>query len=273
MNELLAGEFPGAYVAFVGLLGLLIGSFLNVCIYRIPRDISVVRPRSFCPGCDTPIRAFDNIPILSYLLLWGRCRNCGLPIGLQYPIVEGTTAILFGAIAARYGATGATLKWLLFEAILIVLFWIDLEERILPDELTIGGAVAGLVCAIFIRLPGLLSELLVPGWPVSAQSTLNSVVGGALLAGSIWLLGLIYLRLRKREGIGFGDVKLLGLLGTFLGIEVGIQALLIGAVSGTVIGLGFILITRKDPSTYELPFGSFLCGGGAILPLLVTLGK
>ncbi len=273
MKELLAGEFPGAYVAFVGLLGLLVGSFLNVCIYRIPRDISVVRPRSFCPGCDNPIRAFDNIPLLSYLLLRGKCRHCCVSISIQYPLIEVTTAILFGTIGARYGVTGATFKWLLFESILTVLFWIDLEERILPDELTLGGTVAGLVCALFVKLPGLLTDLLVPGWPVTGQSMLNSAAGGTLLAGSIWLLGFIYLRFRKREGIGFGDVKLLALLGTFLGIEAGIQALLIGAVSGTVIGLGFILITRKDASTHELPFGSFLCLGGAILPLLITPGK
>ena len=273
MKELLAGEFPGVYVAFVALVGLLIGSFLNVCIYRIPRDISVVRPRSFCPGCERAIGALDNIPLLSFLLLRGKCRNCSLPIGVRYPMVEATTAVLFGATAARYEISGATLKWLLFESILIVLFWIDLEERILPDELTIGGIVAGLICAVFVKLPGLLTDLLVPGWPTIAQSIVNSALGGALLGGSIWLLGLIYLRVRKQEGVGFGDVKLLALLGSFLGLEAGIQALLIGALSGTVFGLGFILIARKDASTYELPFGSFLCLGGGLLPLLTTLGK
>ncbi len=273
MKELLTAEFPNAYSVLIGLVGLLIGSFLNVCIYRLPRDISVIRPRSFCPGCGGAVGALDNIPLLSYLLLGGKCRRCRLPIAIRYPLVEGTTAVLFGAVAARYGFSGATLKWLLFEAILMLLFWIDLEHRILPDELTMGGTVAGVLCSAFVNLPGFLTDWLTPGWPGAAQSMLNSVLGAALLGGLIWFLGFVYVRIRKREGVGLGDVKLIAMLGTFLGLEAGVQALLIGAVSGTVIGLGFILLAKKDTASYELPFGSFLCLGGALLPVLTTLGK
>ena len=150
------------------IFGLAFGSFLNVCIYRIPRDLSVVTPRSFCPECGAPIAWYDNIPLFSYAALRGKGRCCGKAIGVRYPIVELTTAAAFFAVVLRYGWTAAALKWTLFEAIVIALFWTDLEERILPDELTLGGAAAGLVLAFFVSVPSILGELLLPvsqpGW-------------------------------------------------------------------------------------------------------------
>lgn len=252
-------------------IGLLFGSFLNVCIYRIPRDLSVVAPRSFCPECGERIRWHDNVPLLSYALLRGRCRACGKPIGLRYPVVELTTAILFAAIAIRYGWTLPAFKWELFEALVIALFWTDLEERLLPDELTLGGTLAGLILAVFVRVPGQLGQLFLPGSKTVWQSLFNAGTGAIVLAGPIWMLGLIYKRVRGREGVGLGDVKLLVMLGVFLGLENGLLALLIGAVSGSVLGIAYIWLTHKKASTYELPLGSFLCAGAALAPLMNKL--
>ncbi len=253
---------------YAALIGLLFGSFLNVCIYRIPRDVSVVRPRSFCPGCNRQIRAADNIPILSYLLLRGRCRNCDYRIAIRYPLVELTTAILFAAVALHYRTVGSTLKWAFFESILIVLFWTDLEERILPDELTLGGTILGLLLAPAIRIPGSLIAIFFPDWRPSAQSLVNAIAGALLFSGSLWLLSVIYAAIRKREGVGQGDIKLLALFGAFLGVEGALEALLIGSVAGSVVGPLYLWARRRDLRTYELPFGSFLCVGAAIVPFL-----
>jgi len=164
-----------------------------------------------------------------------------------------------------------TLKWALFEAIIITLFWTDIEERILPDELTLGGSLAGLLVALFVRVPGQLAELFLPGAKAVSQSLFNAGLGALVLAGPIWMLGMIYARVRGREGLGFGDVKLLVLLGVFLGLENGLAALLVGVVSGSIIGIAYIWLAGKKASTYELPFGSFLCAGAALVPLLNKL--
>ncbi len=259
------------YIALAAVFGLLFGSFLNVCIYRIPRDLSVVAPRSFCPECGERIVWHDNIPLLSYAVLRGRCRSCGQRIGLRYPLVELTTAVLFTAAVMRYGWTIETFKWIVFEAIVITLFWTDIEERILPDELTLGGALIGLVLAVFVRVPGQLGELFLPGSGLLWQSLFNAGLGVIVLAGALWVVGAIYARVRGREGLGLGDIKLLVLLGVFLGLEKGLLALLIGAISGSVLGIAYIWLARKKASTYELPFGSFLCAGAALVPFMKTL--
>lgn len=255
------------FVVFAGLFGLLFGSFLNVCIYRIPRDLSVVHPRSFCPGCQHGISWYDNIPVASYVFLRGRCRRCSHLIGWHYPFVEACTAALFALITAEYGWSAAALKWMLFEAIMIVLFWTDLQERILPDELTIGGGGAGLLLALFVPTPGLFGTWLLPSLQPAYSSLLNSATAACILSLPIGLVAWIYGKVRHREGLGLGDLKLLILLGVFLGLEDGVRALLIASIAGSVIGIVYVLITRKDASTYWLPFGSFLCAAGAILPL------
>ena len=261
-------EYLPYYVVFAGLCGLLLGSFLNVCIYRLPRDMSVIAPRSFCPECGAQIAWYDNLPLGSYSILRGRCRHCAKRIGLRYPIVELTTAILFAVIAARHGWTLPALKWMTFEAILITLFWTDFEEQILPDEFTLGGTLAGLIFAAFVKVPGVFGPLFFPQWKPLAQSYFNAALGIIMLAGPLWLLGAVYARVRKREGLGFGDVKLLMLFAVFLGLENGLKALLIGAIAGSVFGLGYIWVTRKKASETALPFGSFLCAGAAVVGLL-----
>jgi leader peptidase (prepilin peptidase)/N-methyltransferase len=162
---------------------------------------------------------------------------------------------------------------MIFESLMIVLFWTDLDERILPDEFTLGGIVVGAALSLFVFVPSMLGQLLggdrKPVW----QSLFNMGAGAVLISGPIWLTGAIYARLRKREGLGMGDVKLLAMLGVFLGAEQGLLALLMGAVSGSVVGIAYILMTRKDPRNYELPFGSFLCAAAACIPLFNQMGE
>jgi leader peptidase (prepilin peptidase) / N-methyltransferase len=231
-------------VAF--LAGLLIGSFLNVCIYRLPRDLSVVAPRSYCPHCERTIAWYDNIPVLSFLILRGRCRHCGKRISIRYPLVELATAIAFATCAGSLGASLAALKWSIFSALLIALIAADLEERILPDEFTLGGTALGLIFAALSRFGPRLISLE------------ESALGAVIASGAMWLVGWLYKKVRHREGLGLGDVKMLAMMGAFLGISDTLLALIAGSAFGVVAGLAYILITRKDPSTYQLPFGTFL---------------
>ena len=255
------------------LAGLLFGSFLNVCIYRIPRDLSVVAPRSFCPQCGAAIAWHSNIPVLSFVLLRGRCFHCESPIPWRYPAVEILAAALWGTVAWRYGLTAAAGKWLLFESLLLFLFWTDIEERLLPDEGTLGGTAAGLVLSPFVHVHSAIVDLLLNDWAPWLRSLANALVGGLILAVPLWLFGRLYSRLRKREGLGFGDVKLLLLLGVFLGFDAGLFSLLVSTVAGSLLGIAYVVWTRKEMRTYELPFGSFLCAGAAFLPLFSNLSS
>jgi len=241
-----------------GLFGLLIGSFLNVCISRLPRDLAVSVPRSYCPRCGAPIAAYDNIPLISYLLLAGKCRHCRLPISPRYPLVEAATGGLFFAAVWLYGWNWAGLKLCLFSALLVGLMATDIEERILPDEFTKTGAVFGWMLAPVVLLPAALPALLAPSLSPAAWSFLDSLAASVVIPGGLWLLGWTYLKLRGREGLGFGDVKLMMMTGAFLGLQGNLLVLILGSVIGMVAGLGWILARRKDPSAYELPFGLFL---------------
>ncbi|MFL6416319.1 MAG: prepilin peptidase [Bryobacteraceae bacterium] len=262
---------PGFVLSFAALFGLAVGSFLNVCIYRVPRDLSVVHPRSFCPSCERPVAWYDNLPLLSYLLLRGRCRSCNASIGASYFLVEIIAAITFVLVVQSYGVSLAAAKWILYECLLIILFWTDWQERLLPDEFTIGGAVLGLVFAFLVYVPGLLGELVMGEQDWKAKSFANAVVGGLFAALPIWLLGYAYEKLRGREGLGFGDVKLLFLIGAFLGPENALSALTLGATAGAVFGLAQIALRRKEAWSYALPFGSFLSAGAYLIPLVSRL--
>jgi leader peptidase (prepilin peptidase)/N-methyltransferase len=251
--------------------GLVIGSFLNVCIHRWPRNRSVVKPRSHCVRCRRPIAWYDNIPVLSYLILRGRCRHCGKHISWRYPLVELLTGALFFTIVLEMGLTAAALKACVFAAILLALIFSDLEKRLLPDELTKGGTIIGLVLAAFVPVSDLptqmvlsLSGLELTGRPLSLAM---SAAGAFLPAFILWSAGWLYSQIRHREGLGFGDVKLVAMIGSFLGLQSALLTLLLGSLSGSLIGYSYIKLTGKDPTTYELPFGSFL--GAAALAVLV----
>lgn len=256
-----------------GVFGLLIGSFLNVCIYRWPRDLSVVRPRSFCPGCEKPIAWYDNLPLASYLLLRGKCRRCRAAIAWRYPLVEVLTALAFFWFVCRFGLTPGAAKYCVFSALLIALTFADLETRLLPDELTLGGALLGVVFAWFTPVVDSTVHLITLLAGVSASprvlSVEESLFGALVPSGLLWLTGYLFEKIRHREGLGFGDVKMMAMMGAFLGTRGALFALVAGSLLGSIVGLLYIKIAHKKASEYELPFGVFLGIGGM---LAITVG-
>jgi leader peptidase (prepilin peptidase)/N-methyltransferase len=242
------------------LAGLLIGSFLNVCVFRLPRDLSVVTPaRSFCPFCEETIAWYDNIPVLSYILLRGKCRRCGARIPLRYPVVEIATGIAFALCVAAFGVTPPALKYALFSAIMIALIASDLEERILPEEFTIGGAGIGFILAWFVPMrPEFILLILPYTWSTRWLSVGEAALGACVAGGAIWVAGWLYEKIRHREGLGLGDVIMIFMIGSFLGLPATLLTLIAGSLIGTVSGGLYILLAKKTASTYELPFGTFL---------------
>ncbi|MGH9537158.1 MAG: prepilin peptidase [Terriglobales bacterium] len=235
--------------AAIFVLGLAFGSFLNVCIYRLPRDLSVVRPRSACPGCDSPIRSYDNIPVLSWLILRGRCRYCKTRISPRYLLVELLTGAIFLACYAHFGASLATLKYCAFGFLLLGLIFTDAETQLLPDKLTLPGLALGLIFSLLVPVNDLASQLLpgVVSLPVSSElswhllSMIDSVLGGLVGASFIYGAGAIYLRARGVEGMGFGDVKLMAMVGAFLGTKLTIFTLFTASIAGSLFGLSTVL--------------------------------
>src|SRR5277367_2391717 len=246
-------------ILLAALAGLLIGSFLNVCIFRLPRDLSVVQPRSFFPGCEKTIAWYDNIPLLSFLLLRARCRHCSERIPLRYPLVELATALAVGISVAAFGVSLHALKYCLFSAILITLIASDIETQILPDEFTLGGTVLGLIIAAFVPLPpGLMMILLSRSLSIHWIGVAEAALGAAVSSGLIWLVGWLFEKIRNREGMGFGDVKMIAMIGAFLGLQATLLTLIAGSLLGSIVGLAYTAVSRKDWRTQELPFGSFL---------------
>jgi leader peptidase (prepilin peptidase) / N-methyltransferase len=259
----------GVLLAFAGAFGLLVGSFLNVVIHRVPRGESVVRPRSRCPRCGAGIRAFDNVPVLSWLWLRGRCRDCGAPISWRYPAFELATGLVFAAIAWRYGPSLEALLWMGFAAALLAAGAIDFEHQIIPDEISLGGLAAGLLLR-----PGLV-WLAGDSWLAGlGESALGALLGG----GALWAVGFAHARLsvafgRRFEhwpgegeetprpgsldywtwfpGLGFGDVKLLAMIGAWLGVVGVVQTILAAALLGLGLGLGWLAVRRR----FDAPFG------------------
>jgi leader peptidase (prepilin peptidase) / N-methyltransferase len=230
---------------FGAALGLIVGSFLNVCIHRLPLRESVVWPSSRCPRCRAALRSYDNIPVLSYLILKGRCRSCSALISIRYPMIEVATGCVFLAAFLIFPSP-VLIQRLLFSCAMIVLFVIDLEHRILPDVITLPGIVLGF----------LFSFLMPPGW-------LSSLLGIALGGGSLWLMGELYFRVRHEEGMGFGDVKMLAMIGAFLGWKLTLLTLVLSSFVGSAIGIGMIALKRGDMK-YALPFGTFLAVGALV---------
>ncbi|HEY4838396.1 MAG TPA: prepilin peptidase [Candidatus Acidoferrales bacterium] len=257
-----------ALVAFVFLMGLIIGSFLNVCILRIPAGLSVVRPSSRCPKCHAEIKAYDNIPVLSWLILGGKCRGCKTTISPMYPAIEFLTGVLFVVCYLLFGESLATVKWSLLSALLVVLTATDIRERILPDVVNLSGFVIGILFSFFmVPTDGAslwLSNLMFEFPPPRAVlSVVDALMGAAVGAGLLWIVGEGYFKLRGKEGMGLGDVKMMGMVGAFLGVKRTLLTVLFGSLLGSVIGIVIISVSRKGRD-YELPFGAFL-GLGALL--------
>jgi leader peptidase (prepilin peptidase) / N-methyltransferase len=234
----------GAAVAVIaGLFGLLVGSFLNVCIFRLPRGTSVVWPASACGSCKRELRWFENIPIVSWLVLRARCARCQAPISAQYPLVEAVTGLLFALVAALTPVEPLLVARLLFVSALIVLFAIDWEHQILPNSITLPGIVVGLAFACAGP----------QGW---RASVLGIVLGGGVLYAIAWG----YYAVRKEEGLGMGDVKMLAMIGAFLGWKAVLLTLVLASFSGAVIGVAVISLQRQSMK-YAMPFGTFLALG------------
>jgi len=253
---------------FVFCFGLVIGSFLNVCIVRIPGHKSIVLPSSACPKCGAKIRPYDNIPVVSWLLLGGKCRDCKTKISPIYPLVELLTALLFWGCYRAFGFTVDALKWAAFSAIVIVLVFTDLRDRILPDVVNYTGFLIGLALSLVLQpadgtAAWLARHIFDFPAPVRLLSLADALFGAAIGAGLLWAVSEIYFRLRGREGMGMGDVKMMLMVGSFLGIKRTLLTIFAGSLLGSLLGIAFILSRRKD-STYELPFGTFL-GMAALL--------
>ncbi len=232
---------PAPYaVALALLIGLSVGSFLNVCIYRMPQRLSIVSPPSRCGACGHQLRWYENIPVLSYVALGARCRKCRARISLQYPIVELVTAALFAGLCWWYGPTPLFAVRALFAAAMVALFAIDLKHQILPNQITLPGIVAGL----------LLNGLLGTGW-------IDSLLGIAVGGGVLFLVAEAYYRIRHEEGLGMGDVKMLAMIGAFLGWKLALVTLVLSSIVGSVIGVG-VMIVKREGLKYALPYGTFL---------------
>jgi leader peptidase (prepilin peptidase) / N-methyltransferase len=227
--------------------GAIVGSFLNVCIHRLPKHESVVWPASHCPSCAGPIAVYDNIPILSYFFLGGRCRTCRALISPRYPIIELANGVGYGIILWQFGLGWPSAAYALLFSALLVISAIDLSHQIIPDRITLPGIVLGLLCASMILPVGLL------------DSVLGVLVGGGLLWALAWASPYLF----GREGMGGGDIKLLAMIGAFLGWKPVLLTIMVGALVGSVIGLGLIALKVMRRDQY-LPFGPFLALGAVV---------
>lgn len=275
--------FASAFFA----LGLAFGSFLNVCIYRLPQGLSVAHPRSACPKCKQPIAFYDNIPVLSWLLLRGRCRHCQARISPRYLVVELLTGALFLACYAHFGWTLSTLKYVTLGFLLLGLIFTDAETQLLPDKMTLPGIGLGLLFSMVVPVNDLVSQIL-PGLvslPATATSwrwlsLLDAFTGAVVGASFIYGAGAIYLRARGRPGMGFGDVKLMAMVGTFLGVRLTILTIFTGSIAGSLFGIWTLAVVwikrtrrrvrrpliRRRPwasaavalRRFPMPFGVFL---------------
>jgi leader peptidase (prepilin peptidase) / N-methyltransferase len=238
------------FASAVFVLGLAFGSFLNVCIYRLPLGFSVVTPRSACPKCKQPIALYDNIPVLSWLILRGRCRHCKAPISPRYLMIELLTGLLFFSCYWFFGLTLSTLKYCTFAFLLLGLIFTDAETKLLPDKLTLPGLALGIVFSLLVPVNDLASQFLpgVVNLPFSSDvsmrllSLIDSLLGAALGASFIYGAGAIYLRWRGMEGMGFGDVKLMAMVGAFLGMKLTIFTIFTASLAGSLFGLTTVLI-------------------------------
>ena len=263
--------------AFIAALGAIIGSFLNVVIHRLPREESIVFPNSRCPSCETAIRPYDNIPVVSYLILRGRCRACSAPISARYPAVEAFTALLYLAVFFLDGATIALPFDLMFVTALIALIFIDAEHMILPNAITYPGILFAVGARVVIPLlmgrpffDDLEAQMTgAPAdWPMWAASLAGAGLGALAGGGSLWLMGWLWERLRGVEAMGLGDVKMMFMVGAYLGWRLTTVTIFLAVLTGSLVGIALMLRRGQKDMQMLLPFGIFL-GAGAIISLLV----
>jgi leader peptidase (prepilin peptidase)/N-methyltransferase len=245
---------PYLLIATVFLLGLCVGSFLNVCIYRLPAEASIVHPGSMCPVCKTPIRPYDNIPLLSYLLLLGKCRRCKTPIPIRYPLVELMTGLLALAVLARFGPTLTAGVLFIFCAALVVVTFIDIDHQIIPDVISLPGIPIFFLSRLILPHPDALTALL--------HSALGILAGG----GSLFLVAWTYQALTGKEGMGGGDIKLLAMIGALVGWKGVLFTIFAGSSTGCLVGFLLMASAPKgsDGMKLRVPFGPFLSLGALL---------
>jgi len=259
-----------------GVFGAIIGSFLNVVVHRVPIEESIVFPNSRCPSCGAGIAFYDNIPVLSYIVLGAKCRHCKEHISFRYPAVELLTAALFVAVAWHDGLSAALPFDLIFASALLALVFIDAEHMILPNVITYPGIVFAVVARIVIPyltgtphfddLPS-LSQGALAGMPLWVTSLVGALIGALLGGGSLWLMGWTWEKLRGIEAMGLGDVKMMFMVGAYLGWRLTILTIFVGVFSGSIIGIFLMVRSGQRNMQMLLPFGVFL-GLGAIAALL-----
>ncbi len=230
-------------VIFIFVIGLIIGSFLNVCIYRIPLRKSIAFPGSFCPKCLKPIRAYDNIPVISYIFLGGKCRYCKTKISIQYPLVELLTGVLFLLLFLKFGMTLKLITFAIFTSLLIISTFTDLSHRIIPNVISVPGIIIGIV--------------------LNVRDIKSALLGVVICTGILWVFRQIGLMIKKQEMMGWGDIKLAGMIGAFFGLGNGVLAMFLGVCLGVFIWSFLILLKIKNRKEY-IPFGAFLAAGSII---------
>ncbi len=251
-------EFLTFYITFIFFLGLAFGSFLNVVICRVPENKSIISPPSHCPLCKHKLAVWENIPIVSYIILLGKCRECRAHISIQYPLVELFTGISFAIVAWRFQFTVSALVFIIFTAILIALSVIDFKTRLLPDVITLPTGIAAILLSFATLHPAVA-----PHWGISPLEALAGILAGA---GPLALIAFLYYKITGRQGLGMGDIKLMILVGALLGPWNAFLTLFIGAITGTVAGLPTVMFNKEGRNT-EIPFGPFLSGGAWIAAL------
>jgi leader peptidase (prepilin peptidase)/N-methyltransferase len=239
--------YYGIEIILIFSLGLIVGSFSNVCIYRIPRNESIIYPASHCPKCSTKIKPVDNIPLLSYILLKGRCRNCGSKISIQYPVVEFLTGLIYLIIYLTYGLSIQSLVYIILASALVIIAFIDLQEQIIPDVISLPGIVVGLILSFIVPYISFIN------------SALGALVGGGIILIIAGVGSIIF----KKEAMGGGDVKLTAMIGAFLGWRYTIISLFLGFFLGALIGI-ILIMTRIKKREDAIPFGPFIALGSII---------
>jgi leader peptidase (prepilin peptidase)/N-methyltransferase len=244
-----------ALYVIVFIFGALIGSFLNVCIYRMPRRLSIILPSSRCPSCNNPIKPWDNIPLLSYLFLGGRCRYCKTRIPFRYPLVEGLNALCYAALLWRFDPGPAFLIYCFLCSSLVVITFVDLDFQIIPDRITIPGVVIGLAAGSFI-LPD-------PFMRADALGVVSSLIGAVSGFGFYYLVAFLSLAILKKEGMGGGDIKMMAMVGAFMGWKAVILTTFLASLAGSVVGISMIIAKGREKGSL-LPFGPFLSAGALV---------
>jgi leader peptidase (prepilin peptidase) / N-methyltransferase len=287
-------------ITFFFLFGIIIGSFLNVCITRIPEDLSIVSPGSRCPRCLTAIKPYDNVPVFGWLWLRGKCRTCGLPISPMYPLVELTTGLLFVGCYLEFGISQAAIKWLFFICLIIILTVTDLRVRLLPDVITWPGFAAGILFSAFVPPNDGIAPLLSLRFfhdlpPERVLGIIEALLGAAFGSLLLWGAAALYKLVRKREGMGLGDVKMMAMVGAFFGVRNAFITILLGTLLGSILGAAVIVFVYASgtgrqlaerasrrglgtvnqirwfiASQYQLPLGTFLGVAALIVVFLFS---